>query len=177
MARDAEFSSCEAGNRNFAFARTIIPAREATENVYLRINRVVLRPDKLISGSLIGRDTSPSSSAVGGAVSFSLSSSSPYSPLAIRQSLLSSSIVKMMSDPSEEKSSTRVRMHLGEFPLQTSPEVYVTELLAGRSSVSVVSPCRHVVVCSHSFEIAFHAQSCHTFETDPVQKVTMPNLR
>ena len=31
-----------------------------------------------------------------------------------------------------------------------------------RSSVNVVSHCRHVVVCSHSFEIAFHAQSCHT---------------
>ena len=47
------------------------------ENVYLRINCVVLRPDKLTPGSLIGRDTSPSSSAAVGAVSLSLSSSSP----------------------------------------------------------------------------------------------------
>ena len=37
--------------------------------------------------------------------------------------------------------------------------------------------CKSSEVCSHSFEIAFHTQSCHTFETDPVQKVTMPNLR
>ena len=102
---------------------------QVTENVNLRINRVVLRPDKLTPSSLIGKDTSPSSSAVAGAVSFALSSSSPYSPLAIRQNLLSSSVVKMMSDPSEEKLSTRVRMHLGEFPLQTSSEVYVSESL------------------------------------------------
>ena len=33
-----------------------------------------------------------------------------------------------------------------------------------RSSVSVVSYCKHVVVCSYSFEIAFHAQSCHTLK-------------
>ena len=47
-----------------------------------------------------------------------------------QQSHLSSSVVKMISDPSEEKikSSTRVRMHLGEFPRQTSPEVYVSGL-------------------------------------------------
>ena len=33
------------------------------------------------------------------------------------------------------------------------------------------------MVCSYSFELAFQAQSSHTFEKDPVQKVTMPNLR
>ena len=70
------------------------------ENVHLRINRVVRDLDELTHGSLIGRVTSPSSSAVGGAVSFSLSSSSLWSPLAIPRSLLSSSVVKMMSDPS-----------------------------------------------------------------------------
>ena len=83
------------------FKITILLATQATENVYLRINRVVRGLDELTAlGSLIGRDTSPSSSAVGGAVSFSLSSSSLLSPLAIPQSLLSSSVVKMMSVPS-----------------------------------------------------------------------------
>ena len=50
---------------------------------------------------------------------------------------------------------------------------------AACSSVSVVSHCRLAVAYSRSFEIALHAQSCHTFETDPVQKpgdYLMPNL-
>ena len=33
------------------------------------------------------------------------------------------------------------------------------------------------MVCSYSFELAFQAQSSQTFEKDPVQKVTMSNLR
>ena len=73
---------------------------QATENVYLRINRVVRGLDELTPGSVIRRDTYPSSSAVGGAVSFSLSSSSLWPSLAIPLTRLSSSVVKMMSDPS-----------------------------------------------------------------------------
>ena len=57
-----------------------------------------------------------------------------------------------MSDPSEEKPSSRVRMHFGEFPLHTSPEVYVSESLVWFSHLGILFAAQnfhHSLLCVH----------------------------
>ena len=93
--------------------------------VYHNWKSVVRRPDKLTPANL-GSDTSLSLSLAALWSSGVWSSSSPTSsslgsPLASLQSLLSSSDVRVMLEPSAVNPKTRVRMKLGEFRSQTSP--------------------------------------------------------
>ena len=90
---------------------------------------MVRRPDKLTPANL-GSDTSLSLSLAalwssGVWSSSSPTSSSSGSPLASLQSLLSSSDVRVMLEPSAVNPKTRVRMQLGNFRSHTSPGVYV----------------------------------------------------